>query len=153
MTTRPAALVLVGFSVAAAASCGRQGPLELPPGRAPQAVERLTAAPEGGGVRLTWTNPAKTVAGRPLGPLAAVEIYVFEKDPPSAGSVPTRGAVDRSARLLAEIPADGLGEPMSRTFALPAGAKGLAFTVRVRDRKGRGSAFSPVAALPGREGP
>jgi predicted small lipoprotein YifL len=152
MTIRPAALFLIGVSIAVSADCGRKGPLELPPGRAPMPVEGLTAAPEDGGVRLTWTNPAKTVAGKPLGPLAVVEIWIFEKDPPAAGSAPPPEAVEKAARPLLKVFVDGRGETMSRAFRVPAGAKGLAFTVRVRDRKGRESAFSPVAVLPEREG-
>jgi predicted small lipoprotein YifL len=153
MTTRPAALFLIGVSIAVAADCGRKGPLELTPGRAPMAVERLTAVLEDGGVRLTWTNPVKTVAGRPLGPVGAAEIWVFEKDLPAAGASLTAEAVEKSARLAGRL--DAAAAPAaSFTFApAPAGAKDLAFTVRVRDRKGRESAFSPVAVLTEREGP
>lgn len=164
MTKRLAALFIMGLSIAAVAGCGRKGPLELPPGRAPMAVERLSAALEGGAVRLTWTNPVKTVAGNALGPLAVVEVWIFDKDLPAAGSVPTPEAVEKSARLLLKVFAAGRGETMSRTLSLPGGAKSPAFTVRVVDRKGRASEFSPVAVadvprapagavLPEREGP
>lgn len=153
MTKRPAALFVMGLSIAAVAACGRKGPLELPPGRAPMGVERLTAVLEDGAVRLTWTNPVKTVAGKPLGRLEIVEIWVFEKDPPAAGSLPPPEAVEKNARPFLKIFADSRGETMSRAIRLLGGAKALAFTVRVRDRKGRQSAFSPVAVPAEREGP
>ncbi|HPW17532.1 MAG TPA: hypothetical protein PLP83_04030 [Candidatus Aminicenantes bacterium] len=155
MTHRPPVLALLGLSLAlaaAAAGCGRKGPLTLPQGRAPMAVERLAAVPEDGGARLTWTNPERTVAGKPLGPVAAVEVYVFEKDPPAAGATLTAEAVERAARLAARLDAAAAAAASFAYVPGPAGAKGLAFTVRVRDRKGRASAFSPVAVLAGREG-
>jgi len=162
MTKRLAALFIMGL--AAVAGCGRKGPLELPPGRAPMAVERLTAVPKDGAVVLAWTNPVKTVAGDPLGPLGAVEIWVFETDRPAAGTALTPEAVERKARLARRLEAPAAAAASFSFEPVPAGAKSLAFTVRVIDRKGRASEFSPLAVvdilrppaaavLPEREGP
>jgi len=164
MTKRLAALFIMGLFIAAVAGCGRKGPLGLPPGRAPMAVERLSAALEDGAVRLTWTNPVKTVAGNALGPLAVVEVWIFDKDLPAAGSVPTPEAVEKKARLARRLEAEDAAAASFTFEPVPAGVKSLAFTLRVIDRKGRASEFSPLtvvdilrppaaAVLPEREGP
>ncbi len=164
MTKRLAALFIMGLSIAAVTGCGRKGPLELPPGRAPMAVERLTAVPKDGAVVLAWTNPVKTVAGDPLGPLGAVEIWVFENGRPAAGTALTPEAVEKKARLARRLEAPAAAAATFSFEPVPAGAKSLAFTVRVIDRKGRASEFSPLtvvdilrpaagAVLPEREGP
>jgi predicted small lipoprotein YifL len=164
MTKRLAALFILGLSIAAVADCGRKGPLELPPGRAPMAVERLTAVPNDGAVVLAWTNPVKTVAGDPLGPLGAVEIWVFENDRPAAGTALTPETVEKKARLARRIEAPAAVAASFTFEPVPGGAKSLAFTVRVIDRKGRASEFSALAVadilrppagagLPEREGP
>jgi predicted small lipoprotein YifL len=142
VTTPRLAALFLGLCLAAGTGCGRKGPLELPRGLAPKPVEQLSAAPKEGTVSLTWTNPVKTVSGKPLGPLAAVEIWVFERDIPAAGSAPRPDAVEASARLVRRI------ETPATSFvyeADPAGPKILAFTVRVFDRAGRASDYSPVA--------
>jgi len=161
MTIRPAALIVLGLSFAAWAGCGRKGPLELPPGREPMPAEGLKAVAEGGAVRLTWANPAKTVAGKPLEAVGAVEIMIFEKDPPAAGAAPGPEAVQANARRVARLEAAEAAAG-SYLFTPPPGGPGsLAFTVRVFDRKGRASAFSspavavltrPPDVLPEREG-
>ena len=88
--TKPLGTLLVGLALVCAPACGRKGPLELPQGRAPMAVEGLAAAVRGGEVVLSWTNPAKTVSGRPLEGLRAVEIWVFEGGPPARRAEPLR---------------------------------------------------------------
>jgi len=136
------------LGVALAPACGRKGPLELPPGRTPQPVAGFAAAAENGDVVLTWVNPAKTVAGTPLGPLEQVEIWIFERDAPAPGTVLTAEAVEKTARLLTRIFADSRGEALSHRLRLAAvEEKRIAFTARVLDRKGRVSAFSPPAVI------
>ncbi len=156
---RPIATLLIALVVALAPACGRKGPLELPPGRAPMPAEDLTAVPGEGAVTLAWRNPVKAVSGRPLGPLGAVEVWVFGGDPAAEGGPLAAGEFERKARLvkkftgreLADIAAAGAEPPgaMAFTFALPeetAAPAKLAFAVRVFDRAGRASAFTtPVA--------
>jgi len=132
MVKRLAALTL-GLSLAAATACGRKGPLELPPGRAPLPVERLTAVPKDGTVLLSWANPVKTVAGKPLGPLGAVEIWVSENG--------------KTARLVRRIEVQGAAVSSFTFEPGPGAAKGLAFTVRVYDKKGRASDFAPAVPV------
>jgi predicted small lipoprotein YifL len=141
MVKRLAAL-LVGLSLAAGAACGRKGPLALPPGQAPMPVEGLTAAIQNGAVVLAWMNPEKTVAGKPLGPLGAVEIWLFAGGPPASTAPLTPEAVERTARLVGRLEARDAAAA-SYVFAPgPDGPKSLAFTVRVLDRKGRASEFA-----------
>ncbi len=159
------AMLFAGLCLAAGPACGRKGPLVLPPGRAPLPVAGLSAAAGRGAVVLRWIDPVKTVSGRPLGPLAAVEIWVFDRGLPAAGAPLTAGSVEKAARLAGRIPAaefavhrvpagEGSGV-MTFTYDLPPGtavpAK-LAFTVRVVDRKGRFSEFAAPAVVetPGR---
>jgi predicted small lipoprotein YifL len=157
--TRPVATLLLGLGLVVAPACGRKGPLVLPPGRAPMPVQALTATAGDGTVVLRWANPAKEISGRPLGPLAAIEIWVFDKGLPAGGGPLTSDVVEKTARLVRKIPrqefvviAAAAGEgagvmtfifPVSPQAASPAK---LAFVVRVFDRKGRASDFSaPVA--------
>jgi hypothetical protein len=157
---KPIATLLIGFCLASGSSCGRKGPLVLPPGGEPMAVTGLAAVPSDGAVVLEWTNPAKAVSGRPVGRLAAVEVWVFDRGLPAAGRPPTADEVVKTARLVRRIAArefaafkgrDGAG-PGAMTFPFvpdqaPAGPKRLAFTVRVLDAKDRVSDFAlPVAA-------
>jgi predicted small lipoprotein YifL len=142
---KPFATLLIGLSLLAFPACGRKGPLELPPGRAPQAVEGLSAAAREGAVVLAWTNPLKTVGGRPVGALRDAEVWVFERDLPAAGAALEAGAVERSARLAGRV-AVAPGAASSYVFEVRTGGPPkLAFTVRVLDGRGRASAFSPPA--------
>ena len=161
-----ATTLLLATVLAAAPACGRKGPLTLPPGGAPAAVTGLAAAVRDGAADLTWTNPAKTVSGRPLGRLAAVEIWVFERDLPAAGAALADGEVAKAARLLRRIAARDFGAFRGRegmgpgAMAFPfvpdparTGPARLAFTVRVVDARGRASAFAPPVRVelgPGR---
>lgn len=144
---KPFATLLIGLGFLAFPACGRKGPLELPPGRAPQAVEGLSASAREGAVVLAWTNPAKTVGGHPLGTLRDAEVWVFERDLPSAGAALEAGAVERSARLAGRV-AVAAAAAASYVFEVrPDGPSSLAFTVRVLDGRGRASAFSPPAIV------
>ncbi|MBP7707312.1 MAG: lipoprotein [Candidatus Aminicenantes bacterium] len=145
---RPRATLLLALAAVCLAACGRKGPLELPSGRAPMPTADLAAAVEGGEVVLSWTNPTKTLAGRPLRELAAVEIWVFEAGLPAAGAVPAAAEVERTARAAAKVPAAAPGLRMSYRFApsaAPAGARRLAFTVRIAGPGGRLSEFAAPA--------
>ncbi len=159
MDKRIAAL-LIGLCLAAAPACGRKGPLVLPPGRAPRPVEGLTAAAGGGTVVLRWIDPVKTVGGKPLGPPAAVEIWVFDKGQPAAGAPLTSEAVEKAARLVRRIsgrelaalrgPAGEAAEVMTVTCDWPSGPAAPAkpaFVVRVFDARGRASEFSAPASV------
>jgi predicted small lipoprotein YifL len=141
--------VLLGLCWAATPACGRKGPLELPPGRAPMPVTDLKAAPFSETVLLTWTNPVKAVSGRPLGPLEAVEIWVFDGGLAAGGPALSSEEVEKTARLVRRIPREELGSAaMSFSFAVPPRSPGkLAFVVRVIDRRGRASDFSAPAAV------
>lgn len=148
--TKPLGTLLVGLALVCAAACGRKGPLELPQGRAPMGVEGLTAVVRGGEVVLSWTNPSKTVSGRPLGGLQTVEIRVFEGGPPAPGRSLTAAEVEASARLVRRIPAAAPGAAMTFPFSPspgPAGPRTLAFVVRVAGAGERVSDFSPPAVV------
>jgi predicted small lipoprotein YifL len=145
--TKPLATLILGLSFVAGPACGRKGPLELPRGRAPMAVERLSAVPKDGRVVLEWTNPAKTVSGRPLEPPGEVEIWVFERDMPAARTSLTTAMVEKLARLVRRVATEGSAASSFVFDPGPSGPKSLAFTVRVLDRKGRASDYSPVAVV------
>jgi predicted small lipoprotein YifL len=163
---KPLVTLLAGLYLFAGPACGRKGPLELPPGRAPAAVEKLTAVQRGDAVVLEWTNPGKAVSGRSLGPLGEVEIWVFDGGPLPAGRALGPAEVEKTGRLVRRIPEKeftdlvvGRGEPASEmAFRYifdpgPSGPKSLAFTVRVLDREKRASEFSPPAAVSVRASP
>ena len=149
--TRFVATLLIGLGLVTAPGCGRKGPLVVPRGGAPMPVEALTAAAAGGMIVLRWTNPTKAISGRPLGPLGAVEIWVFDKGLPAGSGPLTSEAIEKTARLVRKIPGKEIGASgvMTFSYALPATAAApekLAFAVRVFDAKGRASDFSaPVA--------
>lgn len=141
------ATLLIGLSLCAFPACGRKGPLELPPGRAPQAVESLSAAVRDGAVVLAWTNPDKTVGGHPLGTLREAEVWVFERDLPAGGAALEAGAVERSARLAGRVAVAPVAASSYVFEVRPGGPPRLAFAVRVLDGRGRASAFSPPAVV------
>lgn len=163
---RPAATLLLGLSLLAAPACGRKGPLVLPPGRAPLPATGLRAVAGEGGIVLSWTNPDKEISGRPLGPLGAIEIWVFDKGLPAGGGPLLPDRIEKTARLLRKIPqrefaglAAGAGRApgaMTYTYGLPPAASSSAkpaFALRVLDRRGRASEFAgPVTVeAPGRD--
>lgn len=154
------ATLLLGLGLALAPGCGRKGPLGLPPGRAPMAVEGLTAVAGDGAVLVRWTNPVKAVSGKPVEALETVEVWVFERELPAAGRALTTDEVEKKGRLVLRIPraelaamAGAAGEApgtMAFSYVPPpssAAPAKLAFTVRVFDRKGRASEFTAPAAV------
>lgn len=155
---KPLTTLLIGLALVTVPACGRKGPLELPPGGAPMPVEALAAVPGDGTVLLRWTNPTKSVSGRPLGPLDAIEIWVFDQGFTPGVKALASGDIEKTARLVRRIPRQELGT-YERTpgdasggmvFTYTVGPQAvpakLAFTVRVIDRRGRPSEFSaPVA--------
>ena len=149
--TKPVAALLIGLGLVTAPACGRKGPLVVPRGRAPMPVEALTAAAAGGTIVLRWMNPTKEISGRPLGPLGAVEVWVFDKGLPAGNGPLTSDTIEKAARLVRKIPGTEFGASgvMTFSYALPttaAAPEKLAFAVRVFDAKGRASDFSaPVA--------
>jgi predicted small lipoprotein YifL len=157
MARRYRTLVL-GLALVAGLACGRKGPLELPPGREPAAVEGLSALLRGDTVVLEWANPVKAVSGRALSGLAAVEVWAFDRGLPAGSPAPSAAEVEKAARLVRRIPREEFGQhlkgperearSMVFVYALPAnGSARLAFTVRVFDAKGRASDFAPPAAV------
>ncbi len=158
--TKSVATLLIGLGLATVPACGRKGPLTVPPGRAPLPVEALTAAAADGAIVLRWTNPTKEISGRPLGPLGAVEVWVFDRGLPSGKRPLTSDAIEKTARLVRKIPRREFGTlagtegkapgVMTFTYALPAPApfpEKPAFAVRVLDSKGRASEFSAAVAV------
>jgi predicted small lipoprotein YifL len=158
--TESVAMLLIGLALVAAPACGRKGPLVLPPGRAPMPVEALSAVAGDGTVVLRWTNPVKEISGRPLGPLGAVEIWVFDKGLPARDRPLKSDQIEKTARLVRKIPRGEFGTSVAMdgeasgvmTFSYrlpttPAAPEKLAFVVRVIDGKGRASDFSAPAAV------
>ncbi|MCX6569609.1 MAG: hypothetical protein NT147_11270 [Candidatus Aminicenantes bacterium] len=157
---RPFATLILGLPLLVFPACGRKGPLEIPPGREPMAVEGMAAAQRGQTVLLEWANPVKAVSGRPLTDLEAVEIWVFDTGLPAGGRPFTSAEVEKTARLARRIPKEQFGSFKRRAGARdsgmafpfvfdpgPAGPKRLAFAVRVIDSKKRASDFSAPAAV------
>jgi hypothetical protein len=156
---RPFATLILGLPLLVFSACGRKGPLEIPLGREPMAVEGLTAVQRGQVVSLEWTNPAKAVSGRALAGLETVEIWVFDRGLPPGGDALPSAEVEKMARLARRIPKKEFGSFQGRSGAResgmvfpfvfdpgPAGPKSLAFTLRVLDSAKRASGFAaPVA--------
>lgn len=155
---RPHRTLVLGLALVAGLACGRKGPLELPPGREPAAVEGLSASLRGDTVVLEWANPVKAVSGHPLSGLAAVEVWVFDGGLPAGSPAPSSAEAEKAARLVRRIPREEFGQHLKEpgreagsmvfVYALPAdGSARLAFTVRVFDAKGRASDFAPPVAV------
>ena len=157
---RPYATLVFGLCVLAGPACGRKGPLELPLGREPMAVEGLTASQRGASVILEWTNPVKAVSGHPLAVLETVEVWVFDRGLPAGRRPGAPADVEKLARLARRISKEEFGQyrnsagndatVMAFVFGLdsgPAAPKSLAFSVRVLDGKKRPSDFSAPAVV------
>jgi hypothetical protein len=76
--TRPPARAILLLLLAAgvtAAACGRRGPPVAPEHRLPAAIQDLSAAVVGDGVRLTWSLPRIRVDRSPVRDLGRTEVY------------------------------------------------------------------------------
>jgi hypothetical protein len=157
---RPFATLILGLPLLVFSACGRKGPLEIPLGREPMAVEKLAANLGHEVVLLMWTNPVKAVSGKPVGPLEAVEIWVFDRGLPPGRRALTSDEVEKAARLVRRISrqefdsfefvsgeSPGVLAYMYPVVTGPSGPAKLAFTVRVFDAKGRASDFAPPVAV------
>jgi len=155
---RPAGIFAIGLAVLLAAACGRKGPLQPPLARGPQAVDGLTAHQRGGSVILEWTNPVKSIDGRPLESLEAAEIWILELRPGDGKRPLGLQDFEARARLGRRVlpkefqpsPRAAAGRSPDVMFAYPiSGEKAappvMAFAVRVLDSKKRPSKFcAPV---------
>lgn len=142
-------------------ACGKKGPIEPPLMRIPQAVEDFTVLQKGRQVRLHWTNPDAYVDGNPIAEVAAVEIWLVQRDR-AAGSAAekwTGEEFEDSAELLVRISAgqfDALRLPEEAQTGLTYiyspkeedfNRLVLTFSLRVRDGKNRVSAFCGPISL------
>jgi len=87
----PSLLLVVGL--AAAAGCGKKGPIQAPLVRTPQAVEGFKAFQRGGAFRLEWTLPPAYIDGTPFTKPVEVEIWLVEEEiapPPAAPAPPAK---------------------------------------------------------------
>jgi len=157
---KPFATLILGLPLLVFPACGRKGPLAIPLGREPMAVEGLAADQRGQAVFLKWTNPVKAVSGRPVTDIETVEIWVFDRGLPSGRRALTSDEVEKAARLVRRISRQEFGSfewvsgespgvlaYMYPVVTGPSGPAKLAFTVRVFDAKGRASDFAPPVAV------
>ncbi len=92
MTSRArACLVVLLLLPMALAACGRRGPPVAPERRLPAAVQDLSAAVVGDGVRLTWTLPSIRVDRSPIKDLRRAEVYRRLETP--GATAPSRPAI------------------------------------------------------------
>lgn len=156
---RPFGTLLLGMAILAGTACGRKGPLELPPGREPMAVEKPAAFQRGDKIVLEWTNPDRAVSGRPLD-VAAVEIRALEEAFETAPPSPQAGDVEKRAEPALRIKRDEF--PRHRTApgmddlkmryehafdGRRAGSVRYSFLIRVFDGSGRASEFGPPVTI------
>jgi len=147
----PAAVLLAAFWTAAGSGCGKVGPVRPPLVLIPQRVDSLDGRQLGGTVLLTWKNPSAFIDGRPLGPVAEVEIWmasVAADKPPAEPEAFDPDLFLERARLIAAVPLDKLlvrktspeeaVPSVSYSYALgdklPAGVE-YVFAVRVRESR------------------
>lgn len=152
---RPLATIVAGWLSVSALACGRKAPLVMPQGRGPAAVESLTAVQRGAAVFLEWSNPAKTVSGRPLAGLKAAEVWSFEGDLTESVKVSAAAELEKKGRRVLRL--EGL-KPASRQEArvvldIARGLAKTSFSVRVFDPSGRPSELSPPAVVALRAAP
>jgi len=141
--------------------CGKKGPIEPPLVRVPQAAADLAVAQRGAALLVSWTNPTAYIDGNPLGGVSEVEIWLAKEDRRAEGPAKALTAEQFAgkAQLLAAVGPDkldslrtkgsGTGSEFTYSYS-PAsedlGRKVLTFSVRVKDRKNKASAFAePVS--------
>ena len=150
------------------ASCGKKGPIEPPLLRIPQTIENLVLIQRGAALLLSWTNPSAYIDGNPLDEAAEVEIWMIKEDRKAQSSAKTWTAeeFEGKAQLLTRISEDQFatlrptgaktGAELTYSHTLAGedfGRKVLTFSLRVRDRKDRVSAFSAPASLEAKDPP
>jgi hypothetical protein len=149
---RSAGILALGLAALLWPACGRKGPLQPPLARGPQSVEGLTAHQRGGSVILEWTNPAKSIDGRPLGSVEAAEVWVVNLGP-GEGKQPLKlQDFEARARLGRRLARGDLrpalrpssGKAPDVMFAYPfavekPGSRVWVFSVRVLDARKRPS--------------
>jgi hypothetical protein len=105
---------------------------------------------------LEWTNPERSVDGRPLRSFGAAELWALALGPGGANNVLKPREFEARARLVRRIPAKELrpaspgssGKSTAVTFVYRIAGEGfrpgtLAFSVRILDEKKRPSEFCP----------
>lgn len=156
---RPFGALVLGLAILAGPACGRKGPLELPPGREPMAVEKPAAFQRGDKVVLEWTNPDRAVSGRPLA-VAAAEIRVLEEASDDAPPSLRAADVEKRTKPVLRIKRDEFPryrtDPGTETLKMSyehafdghrAGSVRFSFSIRVFDGSGRASEFCPPVTV------
>ncbi|MFA4926275.1 MAG: hypothetical protein WC524_06470 [Candidatus Aminicenantales bacterium] len=139
-----ARLVLGGFLLFLALSCGRKGPLQEPVPRVPQKVENFEAVQTGDGIIFSWQPPERYLDGRQL-KVAANEIYGLElaASPSSEQELPEFLKKARPVRQLA-LGRLSWDKNQARLDLIVDKVKGRTylFALKVRGEKGGWSEFS-----------
>lgn len=137
------ALLLCG--ALAAAGCGKKGPPLPPLGHHPLPVENLSARQVGPRIILTMPRPERRTDGTPIGPDAAIEIFMTAREPPPKRALD----VEQEPALSWRIPPGGWG-PYAQGKRLEVGlaldriATGLDPRVGAADLSGRKLSFVVV---------
>lgn len=139
-----ARLVLGGFLLFLALSCGRKGPLQEPVPRVPQKVENFEAVQTGDRIIFSWQPPERYLDGRQL-KVAANEIYGLELAASPSSEQELLGLL-KKARPVKQL---GLGQLSSdRNQAVldlivdKVKGRTYLFALKVRGEKGGWSEFS-----------
>lgn len=83
MSRRALPLLVLLAGLAAAAGCGKKGPIQAPLVRAPQAVQGFRAFQRGDAFRLEWKLAAAYIDGTPFTKPVEVEIWLVEEELPA----------------------------------------------------------------------
>jgi hypothetical protein len=141
------------------AGCGKIGPIRPPLALVPQRVDSLEGRQLGGEIVLAWTNPAAFNDGRPLGPIAEVEVWMDSVVAGATAATPAAFDPDvflGRAKLVASLSPDKLAPRKAgpnaaaavESYRYPIADKDLAkveyvFAIRVREAKRK--KFSPLS--------
>lgn len=83
MPRRALPLLALIAGLAAAAACGKKGPVQAPLVRLPQAVQDFKAFQRGGAFRLEWKLPPAYIDGMPFTKPVEVEVWLVEEELPA----------------------------------------------------------------------
>lgn len=152
---RPLATIMAGWLSVSVLACGRKAPLVMPQGRGPAAAEGLTAVQRGAAVFLTWSNPAKTVSGRPLAGLKAAEVWSFDGDLTESFKASAAAELEKKGRCVLRLEGLKPASPQEVRVVLDIARRPAktSFSVRVFDPSGRPSELSPPAVVALRAAP